>query len=269
MIIDSTTTRKTFRDRLRDGSFGPEMIIIPAGEFLMGSPKDEPKRDSDEGPQHRVRITKSFALGVTEVTFEGYERFSHATGRELPIQGGMIFSRWGRDKQPVINVSWKDAVAYAAWLGKESSQDYRLPSEAEWEYAARAGTTTPFYTGDCIHTDQANYKGKLDYIGCGAKTGIYRRRTVSVGTLPPNPWGLYEMHGNVWEWTEDCWHDDYEDAPMDGKAWDEGNNGDGTRRVVRGGAWDYAPRYLRSANRYRFGIDVALDNLGFRLARVL
>jgi len=157
---------------------------------------------------------------VTEVTFADYDRFARATGRRLPDDAG-----WGRGKHPVIDVSWNDARAYAEWLSRETGAVYRLPTEAEWEYAARAGTRTPFWTGDCIHTDRANYNGNYDYNGCGAKTGIYRQQTVAAGSLPANNWGLHEMPGNLWEWTADCWHSSYDNAPVDGGPWGEENGG--------------------------------------------
>jgi formylglycine-generating enzyme required for sulfatase activity len=135
----------------------------------------------------------------------------------------------------VINVSWDDARAYADWLSDQTGQRYRLPTEAEWEYAARAGTTTPFWTGDCIHTDQANYDGNYDYNGCGAKTGVHRGQTVPAGSLPANAFGLHEIAGNVWEWVEDCWHSSYAGAPTDGSAWVEADGGE-CSRVVRGGS---------------------------------
>jgi formylglycine-generating enzyme required for sulfatase activity len=142
-----------------------------------------------------------------------------------------------------------------------------LPTEAEWEYAARAGTKTPFWTGDCIHTDQANYDGNYDYNGCGANTGVYRQQTVPVGSLPANAFGLHEVAGNVYEWVEDCWHDDYQAAPADEGAWLEADGGECARRVVRGGGWDGGPWILRSANRDWNLRDDRLAVLGFRLAR--
>ena len=252
---------QVIQDELKDGSPGLEMLVIPAGSFKMGSPDDEPGRSSDEDPQHQVEIA-SFAIGRTEVTFEQYDRFARATKREQPNDWG-----WGRDSRPVINVSWQDATAYAAWLSEQSGQRYRLPSEAEWEYAARAGTTTPYSTGDCIHTDQANYNGEYDYADCGTKTGLYRAKTVPAGSLPANPWGLHEVHGNVWEWVQDCWHLNYEGAPKGGTAWEAG--GDCTLRVVRGGGSDDRPEYLRSANRGWSATGGAIFVLGFRLARTL
>ncbi|VFM94999.1 MAG: PEGA domain-containing protein [Candidatus Kentron sp. G] len=182
LAASTPTPGQTFRDRLDDGSSGPEMVSIPGGCFQMGSPTSEKKRDGDER-QHRVCV-EGFALGKYEVTFAEYDRFARATGRNLPSDSG-----WGRGRRPVIRVSWHDATAYAEWLSRETGKQYRLPTEAEWEYAARAGTTTAFSTGRCIHTNQANYNGNVDYAGCGAKTGVDRGKTVPVGSLPANPWG--------------------------------------------------------------------------------
>jgi formylglycine-generating enzyme required for sulfatase activity len=254
---------EVFRDRLQDGSEGPAMVALPGGAFLMGSPETEPERFGSESPQHEVSI-RSFAMGRTEVTFAEYDRFAEATGRRKPNDQG-----WGRGDRPVINVSWNDATAYAAWLADQTGEPYRLPTEAEWEYATRAGTATPFWTGDCIHTDQANYNGNFDYNHCGAKTGLYRQKTVPAGSLPANPWGLHEVAGNVWEWVADCWHDSYQGAPSDGSAWGEAGGGNCAQRVVRGGGWNFSPWLLRSAFRYWGPVDVALAYLGFRLARTL
>ena len=240
----------------------PEMVRIAAGSYLMGCGEGDRCSD-DELPAHRVSI-KAFELGKYEVTFEEYDLFAEATGRPTPGDEG-----WGRGKRPVINVSWEDAQAYAAWLSERTGQQYRLPTEAEWEYAARAGTTTLFSTGECIHTDQANYDGNYDFNDCGANTGVYRQTTVPVNQLLPNPWGLHHVHGNVWEWTQDCWHDSYNGAPVDGTAWLEGESGDCDRRVVRGGGWYSEPDFVRSAIRDRLNTDEAFNILGFRLARTL
>nr|VFK40022.1 MAG: Formylglycine-generating enzyme, required for sulfatase activity, contains SUMF1/FGE domain [Candidatus Kentron sp. SD]VFK45153.1 MAG: Formylglycine-generating enzyme, required for sulfatase activity, contains SUMF1/FGE domain [Candidatus Kentron sp. SD]VFK79362.1 MAG: Formylglycine-generating enzyme, required for sulfatase activity, contains SUMF1/FGE domain [Candidatus Kentron sp. SD] len=250
-----------FRDHLRDGARGPLMMVIPAGEFLMGSPREEPNHHPDESPLHRVEISASFALGVTTVSFDDYDRFAMDTGRRFPDDFG-----WGRGDQPAIFVNWIDAMAYVAWLSRQTGEKYRLPSEAEWEYAARAGTTTPFATGHCIGTDEANYDGSVDYAGCGADTGLYRERTVSVGSLPANPWGLHEMHGNVFEWTADCWHPNYHNAPADGSAWGASGKED-CLHMARGGSWFNVPGYLRSAFRFWFYADATNNNLGFRIAR--
>ena len=252
--------QQPFRDTLKSGGFGPEMVSLTGGPFEMGSPTTEPDRSNDEGPQHTVTVP-AFALSRTEVSFADYDRFAEATGRRKPAD------RWGRGNQPVINVSWNDAQAYADWLSEQTGRKYRLPSEAEWEYAARAGTTTPFWTGTCIKTDQANYDGTNDYNSCGAKTGVDRQQAVEVGSLPANAKGLHGTAGNVWEWTEDCWHDNYAGAPTDGSAWREGNGRDCARRVLRGGSWFNFPRNLRSANRYRSSADAANDDVGIRLAR--
>ncbi len=241
-------------------AFEPEMIALPGGEFWMGSPEREPERYDDEGPRHRVRI-KPFAIGKTAVTFAQYDAFAKATGREYPRD-----AKWGRGDRPVIHVSWEDAVSYAQWLSGQTGRPYRLPSEAEWEYAARAGTKTPFSTGRCIHTNQANYYGDYDYNGCGAKTGVHRGRTVPVGSLPANPWGLHEVHGNVWEWVQDRWHGNYNGAPTDGSAWE---GGDAAGRMLRGGSWSFHPRNLRAAKRYCRSQHDRDINVGFRIARTL
>jgi formylglycine-generating enzyme required for sulfatase activity len=172
------------------------------------------------------------------------------------------------NQHPVVAISWRDAVAYCEWLAKETGQPYRLPSEAEWEYACRAGTTTPFSFGRTITPDQANYDGNYVY-GNGSK-GVYREKTVPVGSLPANPWGLHEMHGNVYEWVEDVWHNDYSGAPVDGSAWTDREGKDSDRfRVARGGSWNFNPSSCRSAFRFvnfpvgRFNV------LAFRLARTL
>ncbi len=248
-----------FCDRLRDGSPGPRMVVIPPGRFVIGSPEDEADRDEDEGPRHEVTFERPFALGRFAVTFGDYDRFAEAAGRDLPGDQG-----WGRGRRPVIDVSWNDAQAYLTWLSSETGQPCRLPSEAEWEYACRAGTTTPFSTGATISTDRANYDGNHVY-GPGRK-GLDRGRTTEVGAFPANPFGLCDMHGNVREWVADCWHDGHSVAPPDGGAWTTGGC---RQRVLRGGSWNGAPRYLRSAYRYRGTPDYRYINLGFRIARTL
>jgi formylglycine-generating enzyme required for sulfatase activity len=244
-----------FQDTLKDGTSGPEMVVIPGGRFLMGSPPDELERGSDER-QHEAEV-KRFAIGKYAVTFEEYDHFAKTTDREKPGDQG-----WGRGQRPVINVSWQDAVAYAEWLSQQTGQAYRLPTEAEWEYAARAGTTTPFYFGSTISTDQANYDGNYTY-GDGRK-GVYRKKTVEVGQFPANAWGLYDMHGNVWEWTCSEYDEGYGGAEL--RCLD---NDAGGLRVLRGGSWLHLPRGLRAA--YRPGLDPVYrsDSSGFRPARNL
>ena len=233
-----------FRDRLRDGSDGPAMIVIPAGEFWMGSPESEKGRSSDER-RHRVKIERPFAIGQYAVTFDEYDRFCAATKREKPED------RWGRGNRPVIHVSWHDAVDYFEWLSAQTGRAYRLPTEAEWEYAARAGTDTAFWWGDSITTDQANYDGN-------------HSGTVPVDWFQPNPWGLYQVHGNVWEWTGSCYDENYGGAEMQFA----GKNEDGPL-AGRGGSWLNQPAGVRSALRDRGGPTHSDDDLGFRLARSL
>ena len=250
---------ETFSDRLAGGGEGPAMIALPGGAFDMGSPDTEPERESNEGPRHRVTLPP-FAIGRTEVSFADYDRFATATGRKLPEDQG-----WGRGERPAINISWEDATAFADWLSRETGKAYRLPTEAEWEYAARAGTAGPFWTGDCIHTDQANYDGNDDYNGCGAKTGVDRGKTLPVASLAANPWGLYDTAGNVWEWTCSAYASPYDGTETTCISKDHASNG--PDRVIRGGSWFHRPSGLRSANRFRSAPSYRSDILGFRLAQ--
>ncbi|MEO5373459.1 MAG: formylglycine-generating enzyme family protein [Alphaproteobacteria bacterium] len=244
----------------KDCAYCPEMVAVPGGEFMMGSPKDEPDRRPDEGPQHKVTVLP-FAIGKYEVTFAEWDACVADGGCNgyRPEDRG-----WGRDRRPVINVSWDDAQAYAQWLSRKTGHVYRLPSEAEWEYAARAGTTTPFHFGQTISTDQANYDGNYSY-GIGIK-GEYRRQTVPVGRFPANAFGLYDIHGNVREWVGDGWHSTYDGAPVDGGVWRIIVS---FERVVRGGSWNYLPGSLRSAMRDWVDTGTRISNLGFRIARTL
>ena len=254
---DAETEPELFRDCLQC----PDMVVVPAGWFMMGSPASEAFRDKDEGPVRRVTISEPFAVGKYEVTFAEWDVCASdgGCGGHRPWDEG-----WGRDERPVINVSWNDARSYAGWLSRKTGKGYRLLSESEWEYAARAGTTGPFHTGETISTDQANYVGIRVY-GSGRK-GVYRKKTVPVGSFAPNGFGLHDMHGNVWEWVEDCWNGSYAGAPADGSAWEGGDCG---RRVLRGGSWFYSPRDLRSADRGWYGSGFRNLYLGFRVARTL
>ena len=245
-------TGQRFRDHLRDGGEGPEMVVIPAGSFQMGDLSGE--GDDDEGPIHGVRFDQPFALGVYAVTFDEYDRFAHSSGRGLPDDRG-----WGRERRPVINVSWEDAVAYCAWLSEKTGEAYRLPSEAEWEYACRAGTTTEYFWGDAAGHNKANFRGS------GSQWG--GEQTAPVGSFAPNPWGLYDMHGNVYEWCADCWHGDYKGAPSDGGAWMSG--GDCDKRVLRGGSWYFVEQDVRAAFRFTITSSLRFSNFGFRVARTL
>ena len=240
----------------------PEMVVIPAGEFMMGSPDWEGGRQDDEGPHHRVRIGEAYAVGKYEVTFEEWDACVTGGGCRSYRPGD---EGWGRGRRPVVNVSWEDVKAYVGWLSDKTGKGYRLLSEAEWEYAARAGTRGPFHFGGTISAGQANYDGNYTY-GSGVK-GPYRERTERVGSFGPNGFGLHDVHGNVWEWVEDCWYGNYGGAPVDGSAWVSG--GDCEERVLRGGSWDYVPGFLRSAFRFRNSPGIRNSSGGFRIARTL
>ena len=240
----------------RDCPTCPALVVVPAGEFLMGSDRRDDESDDDERPRHRVRVER-FALGVHEVTKDEYGAFVAATGRG---SGDRCYSmdgdgRWDWREEaswrspgysqagdhPVVCVNWEDAQAYAAWLSAQTGRAYRLPSEAEWEYAARAGTTTRRYWGDdpdeqCAYGNGADRTAKRRFGGWTvADCTDGALWTAPVGAFLANPFGLHDMLGNVWEWVEDCWHGDYEDAPRDGSAWTRGD--DCGRRVLRGGSW--------------------------------
>ena len=194
------------------------MVVVPAGEFMMGSPNDEEERLTYESPQHLVKIPSPFAVGRFAVTFDEWDACV-AEGH----CGGASLSRgydegWGRGRRPVINVSWNDANAYVAWLSNKTGKIYRLLSEAEREYVTRAGTTTPFWWGKSNSADQAQYNSLSSY-GGGKTRARIANKTLPVDSFAPNPWGLYQVHGNVTEWVEDCWHENYVGAPTDGSAW--------------------------------------------------
>ena len=233
------------------------MVTLPAGEFLMGSAESERGRGKDEGPQHKVTFAKPFAAGKFEVTFAEWDACAADGGcTQKPSD-----ETWGRGRHPVINVSWQDATEFVAWLSKKTGKPYRLLSEAEWEYAARGQTkasgSTPFSTGATINYQQANYDANFTYNG--SPPGLYRQRTVDVGSLPRNAFGLHEMHGNVWEWVQDCYKPSYEGAADDGSAV---ITKDCNLHILRGGAWNYYPKLLRSAYRYATAPDVRMNNAG-------
>ena len=235
-------------ETFRDCPDCPEMVVVPAGSFMMGSPPSEKDRDYDEGPVHRVAFAAPFAVGVHEVTFaEWYACVSAGGCGDLPDRAGYPGSR------PVIAVSWDDAQSYVGWLSRATGEDYRLLSESEWEYVARAGTSTRYWWGNDIGRDRAH---------CCAS--VWSDVPVPVGSFAANAFGLHDVHGNVWEWTQDCWNRGYDGAPGDGTAWERGKC---SRRVVRGGSWFNYPFRLRSAYRYWFGVEAQKYNLGFRVAR--
>ena len=237
----------------RDCAGCPEMVVVPPGRFRMGCVSGD-NCGTNELPAHEVSVA-SFALSKYEVTFEEYDRFARDTSRRRPDDHG-----WGRGRRPVIDVSWDDAVAFAAWLSAETGAPYRLPSEAQWEYAARAGTTTPYSWGQEIGRNRANC------VGCGSRWDD--ERTAPVGSFPANGWGLHDMSGNVDELVQDCWHRNYAGAPRDGSAWTRGGNCG--IRMYRGGSW-LSPfvSSLRSSDRNLRNADLRDYSVGFRVARTL
>jgi formylglycine-generating enzyme required for sulfatase activity len=310
----------------KDLDNGPEMVVLPSGKFMMGSPKDEPQRESlkegMESPEHEVTIPKPFAIGRCAVTSGQFAAFVAATGHKM--EGGAYVwtgKAWKEDpskswrdpgftqddSHPVVCVGWEDAEAYVTWLTRASGATYRLPSEAEWEYACRAGTTMPLWWGSSITPDQANYDGSADPCEGGGTKGQYRKGTVPAKSFEANPWGLYQVHGNVWEWCEDLWHDSHADKPENlkatGVAWTTGGNlrilsnvwewcedlwddshadkpenlkatgvpwtTGGNLRILRGGSWFNTSRHLRSAYRSRYFSVFRNSSLGFRVARTL
>ena len=276
--------------RLRDCEECPEMVVVPAGKFRMGSPSHETGRRDAEDPVHDVAIWEPFAVGIHEVTREEYGHFVKETGRSTAkkcrtYKNGKWKERSGRSwkkpgfKQggnyPVVCVSWDEAKAYVEWLSRKTGEAYRLLNEAEWEYAARAGTRTARHwgsgeTGQCRYANGADRKLKRRYSKW--KWAVASRddkhvHTSPAGTYQPNGFGLHDMSGNVWEWVEDCWHGSYEGAPTDGSAWTSGGNC--SRRVLRGGSWRDVPGDLRSASRGRVAAGNRGVDGGFRIARTL
>ena len=278
-----------------EGQLGPTLVIIPPGQFLMGSDsKTDPDAQPREAPQHWVTIPKPFALSRCEITVGQFRQFVQETRYQTTAEtDGKGCYGWDAvqkkaiqrpdlnwqnpgfsqdDHHPVVCISWQDTQHYLDWLSQRTGTRYRLPSEAEWEYAARARTITPhFYQPDqqCAYANGAGQETKA--IAASNWTlaqctdpFVY---TAPVASFAENPFGLFDMAGNVWEWTQDCWHDDYTGAPTDGSAWLEKNGGGCTRRVLRGGSWNINPQILRSAFRDRFNPDVAVNDSGFRVAR--
>lgn len=247
--ITLLTELSVFREPLENGGTTPNMVVIPEGEFDMGC-LGETDCYEDEMPPHKVTV-KRFAVSQFEITFDHYQAFADEALRSVPDD-----SKWGRGSRPAIHVSWYDAVAYTKWLSAETGATYRLPTEAEWEYAGRAGTDTKYSWGDDVVYGMANCDGCND--------GRAIEKTTQVGQFKPNPWRLYDMHGNVWEWTLDCWNRNYSAAPQDGTAW---TTGDCARRVVRGGSWIVSPFFVRSATRNFFSADNRVSLVGFRVVR--
>ena len=279
---------------IKDCADCPELVVIPPGSFTMGSSAAEQALanaggtpasfTSRESPQHTVNI-RSFAAGRYAISKGEFAAFVRAKGYQTQAEqedGCFAWNgkEWKRDKaynwrnvgfaqadnHPVVCVSWNDAQAYAQWISQVSGKTFRLLSESEREYVARAGTQTAFWWGDSITTSQANYDGTATSYN-GSPKGEYRQATVPVSSFAPNPFGLHNVHGNAWEWVEDCFHDSYSGAPTDGSAWTTGCSNNA--RVLRGGSGDYDPAGLRSAIRGGFSPDIRNDDFGFRLARTL
>ncbi|MEA5568448.1 formylglycine-generating enzyme family protein [Anabaena sp. UHCC 0399] len=252
IINRSNEQARYFAEDLGNG-VSLEMVQIPEGIFTMGSPAGEAQRDSDESPQRQVRIP-GFFMGKYAVTQEQYQAIM-----------GINPARFKGDKRPVETVSWNDAVEFCEKLSQKTGKTYRLPSEAEWEYACRAGTITPFYFGETITTDLVNYNGNYPYVS--APKGEYRQQTTNVGIFPPNSFGLYDMCGNIWEWCEDVYNDSYQSAPTDGSAWLTGS--DNNIKLLRGGSWSNDAWDCRSAIRLGIGPANRYLNVGFRIVAVV
>ena len=276
--IKATPGQRSPSARVTGGIFLP-MLHLPAGRFLMGSPADEPGRYGDEGPQHWVQLDEFF-LSQTPITQAQWRAVAQWQRREDedgelwpevldadPVAKLDNAQRFAGEQRPVVNVSWHDAMVFCQRLRLRTGKNYTLPSESQWEYACRAGTTTPFHFGDTISTKLANYDGSELY--GGGQKGEYRQQTTDVASFPANPWGLHDMHGNVWEWCADHWHSNYNGAPEDGRAWineeakeDKNSSND---RLLRGGSWVYYPRYCRSAFRDDVHPDDRNGSIGFRV----
>lgn len=247
----------------------PEMVVVPAGSFMMGSPDAEQGRNDNEGPLHLVTFARPFAIGKYEITYDEWDACVADGGCEAVSDEG-----WGRGRRPVLYVNFDMAVGYTQWLSRKTGKQYGLPSEAQWEYAARGGTTTPWFWGE-----ESTRACEFGNVGDDALREVrpewplhdcndgYARTTAPVGSFKPNGFGLYDMVGNAWEWVEDCDNPSYEGAPADGSAW---LAGDCVRRLVRGGGWYNKPETMRSALRYA-GDDPTRQNntLGFRVVRSL
>lgn len=279
------------QDSFRECDACPEMLVMPAGSFAMGSPHAEKGRLDNEGPAHRVTIGRAFALGRLEVTVDQFAAFVIDTGHQMGStcdvwQDGKWSEQSGRSwhdpgfaqtrSDPAACISWEEARAYVAWLTVTTGKSYRLPTEAEWEYAARGGTTTRFHFGN-VEDDYCRYGNGADQAARRRVPGAETWQvlpcsdgyayTAPARSFAPNGFGLHDTHGNVFEWTEDCWHDNYVGAPSDGSAWIMG--GDCDHRVLRGGAWGYPPDYLRVAVRGKIGAAYRYVNAGLRVARTL
>jgi len=266
-VVTVNAQGKEINRRQQSGQFFPEdlgggvileMVAIPGGSFVMGSPDDEPQRFDDESPRHLVDVA-AFLMGKFPVTQAQWRAVAGLPKINTDLDPDP--SGFKGTNRPVERVSWDEAMEFCRRLSKKTGRNYRLPSEAEWEYACRAGTTTPFHFGETITTDLANYDG--DYVYGAASKGKYRGETTSVGSFKvANAFGLYDMHGNVWERCADDWHENYEGAPNDGSTWLSSDEAD--ERVLRGGSWFNLPRNCRSAYRDGSNPGSGDDDSGFR-----
>jgi formylglycine-generating enzyme required for sulfatase activity len=261
------------KDSFKECTHCPQMIVVPAGSFTMGSPTMQPGRRADEGPQHEVTIASLFAVSTYAVTRDEFAAFVADTGYDTGSKCIISLTPSGSEKEsyswrnagfeqtgshPAVCVSWSDAQRYVDWLSKKTGKSYHLLSESQWEYAARAASTTTYYWGEVVGKNNANCSG------CGSQWD--NNGTSPVGSFKPNAFGLYDMAGNVWSWTEDCHHNGYAGAPADGSAW---TSGDCSSRDLRGGSWNWNPIGLRSANRLGLDAGRRAYDLGFRIGRAL
>jgi formylglycine-generating enzyme required for sulfatase activity len=260
---EQTVRHETVKARFFSEDLGGvflNLVCLPEGTLLMGSPKNEAGRESHEDPQHAVAL-QSFALSQFPITQAQWQAIASLPQIDRPLNPEP--SNFKASDLPVEQVSWHDAVEFCARLARLTKRDYRLPSEAEWEYACRAGTTTPFHFGETISAELANYDGSYTY--SFEAEGQYRQQTTPVGSFGvANAFGLYDMHGNVWEWCADSWHEDYNDAPVDGSVWQ--TDGSDSRRVLRGGSWYCLPNLCRAAQRHWEQADYGGSGTSFRVA---
>lgn len=234
----------------RDCPTCPELVVVPAGRYVMG---DNRSRFASERPAHLVTIAKPLAVGVREVTFDEWQACLDEKGcTKVPDD-----HNWGKGRRPVVNISWPEAVGYTEWLSRKTGQTYRLPTESEWEYVARAGTTTEYWWGDDPGMERANCRN------CGPEIS---HKSLPVGSFAANPFGLYDVHGNVWEWVQDCWNPDHKGAPADGSA---RLTGSCQERVTRSGSWYYVNTNVRSAYRSKYPADAFSYGIGIRVFREL
>ncbi|MEL7224189.1 MAG: formylglycine-generating enzyme family protein, partial [Cyanobacteria bacterium J06576_12] len=257
-----TDEAEYFTENLADG-LTLDMVRVPGGKFLMGAVEEEVGASSDEYPQHEVNVPE-FWLGRFTVTQAQWRSIANLMKIEIALESDP--SKFKGENWPVEQVSWEDAMEFCRRLSQLSEKEYSLPSEAQWEYACRAGTMTPFYFGQTMTTDLANYAGTSSSRGSYSKgpKGIYRSKTTEVGIFPPNSFGLHDMHGNVWEWCFDGWHDTYIGAPTDGRVWEPSGKG----KVLRGGSWTFNPSTCRSAERNKDKLDRRYSNIGFRVMTI-